>query len=256
MPRLHPGRTQATSTDTPTTPGPPGATLGASGGVGGGSVGAGVVLPASRTAVRTRRRPMMIFGAIAAILLAGLLTWYVVGHMRAQYSVVVVRTSVARGHTITATDLTTTTIGATSGVSTVPATDLDRLIGQQALIDLASGSLLPQDAIGATTIPAKGQSIVGLKLDPSKVMTGTIAPGSKLRLVVVAAANAAATGASGTGSGPAVGAVFPATLVSMTTGTVDNTQVLANVQISAANAPAVAVLSAAGRIAVVKDSDQ
>lgn len=214
-------------------------------------LGGGVVLPSARTAVKTRRRPLRIFGAIALILLAGLLALWVVGQMRTQYTVVEVRTPIARGHQIQATDLTTVTIGSTPGVSTVPGNQINSLVGQYATIDLASGSLLPQGAIGNNAIPSHNNSVIGLKLDPSKVMTGSITPGSKLRLVVTAAPQQQ----TGT-TGPATGSVFPATLVSMSTSSIDTTQIVANVQVASSDAPNLAVLSAAGRLAVIKDSDQ
>lgn len=207
------------------------------------------VLPESRTAVKTRRRPLLAALGAAAILASGLTTWFVVEQSQTQNEVVQVRTDVPRGATIEASDLSTTTVGSIAGISSVPASQLRSLVGQHAAVDLKAGSLLPAGATSAQSLPAADHTVVGLSLAPGRVPFGTITPGSKIRLVVTSA------GQNGTDD-QQTGQIYPATMVSTSTSTIQGTGTIVNVDVQSSQAPQIAMMSAANRLALVKDSDQ
>ncbi|SKF61615.1 Uncharacterised protein [Mycobacteroides abscessus subsp. abscessus] len=216
------------------------------------------ILPAARTAVTTRRRPALVLGGIVLMIIAGLLSMWLWTETSTQNTVLQVRRDIARGETITATDIAAVTVGSIQGVSTVPADQLANLIGQKALLDLRSGSLLPSGAIGSTLLPAPGKSLIGLRLEAGRIMTGDVAPGSKLRLVVTAPpAGQAATAEVTEKSWPAI-MVHSADRGAGVNGIPMDpaAAVLITVEVDHDQAELIAPLAAEGRLVVVKDSDQ
>lgn len=204
-------------------------------------------LAATRTQVKARRRPMLIAGGVGLILVAGLASLYIVDQIQTQNTVVAVRTDIPRGQTIKATDLTTTTVGSIPNLSSVPASQISSLVGQSAQVDLKAGALLPNGAVGPEKLPTKGRSIVGISLASGRIMTGTITPGSKLRLVIIPPAN---------GSDSQTGQVYQATMVETSTSTIQGTGQVVNVEVPADEAPTIGTMAAANRVVVIKDSDQ
>lgn len=209
-------------------------------------------LAPSRTQLKARRRPALAAGGVALIALGGLASAYVVAQTQTQNDVVMVRANVARGEQIEASDLSTTTVGSLSNLSSVPAAQITQLVGQRALVDLKAGSLLPQSAIGTQPQPADGRSIIGMSLAPGRVMNGTITPGSKLRLVVLPADSSATS----TTTDNQTGQVFEAVMVSTAANTLQGSGELINVEVAEDQAPLIGTMAAANRIVVIKDSDQ
>lgn len=209
-------------------------------------------LPESRTAVKTRRRPLLAALGAAAILASGLTTWFVVEQSQTQNEVVQVRADVPRGATIEASDLSTTTVGSIAGLSSVPASQLQSLVGQHATVDLKAGSLLPAGVTSTQTMPEHDHTVVGLSLAPGRVPFGEITPGSKIRLVVTSAGQ---TGQNSTDD-QQTGQVYEATMVSTSSSTIQGTGTIVNVDVLASQAPQIAMMSASNRLALVKDSDR
>lgn len=208
------------------------------------------VLPPSRTAVTTRRRPVLILGGIVLAILAGLLSYYVYSQTQTQNTVIQVRRDIPRGQMLTDTDLVAITVGSLSGTSSVPASDLPSLIGQRTLIDLKAGALLPAGATGHKLLPDPGKSLLGIRLEPGRIMTGTVTPGSRLRLVITAPPAGDPTTPTTTPTGS-----YPAVMVDSTQ-SIDGAALVITVEVDHDQAEQIAPLAAAGRIVVVKDSDQ
>ncbi|SYZ33650.1 SAF domain-containing protein [Propionibacterium australiense] len=140
---------------------------------------------AAGPSLRARRSPRLILVGVLCACLGGLgcvLAWQQTTHAR---QVVVAARALAKGEPVDAAALTTTSIGVAAGVSTVPAEDIDTLIGQTALVDLPAGSLVAADAIGEPRI-ADGFSVVGLHLPAGRV-PGTLTPGSTVILATAPA---------------------------------------------------------------------
>ncbi len=196
---------------------------------------------------RLRRRRTHILGAVALLVVAGLAAVFVVQQLQTQNHVIQVRADIPRGAVIKPTDLAEVTVGSVPGVSTVPGDQIASLIGQRATLDLAKGSLLPTGGIAAVTVPAQGRSLVGIRLDPGRMVIGDVAVGSKVRIVVTAPLN----------GDPAFkdansGRQFPAVLVESTPA-LDGAATLINVQVAQKDASLVAQLAATNRIAVIQD---
>ena len=153
--------------------------------------------PAGRhfeTTVKPRRRPVFVAAGIAIVVVGALLIAQLIHAGQTENRVLEVRSDVGRGEVIRDTDLVAVTVGQVSNVSTVPADQLDALVGKRAAVDLRSGSLLSAGAIGAAdTVPAPGKSLVGLKLAPGQVPIGDLTAGAKLRLIQTSALNGSAT---------------------------------------------------------------
>lgn len=196
---------------------------------------------------KLRRRRTHILGVVALLVVSGLAAVFIVQQVQTQNRVIQVRADIPRGAVIKPTDLAEITVGSVQGVSTVPADQLTSLIGQRATLDLASGSLLPQGGVSSVAVPAKGQSLVGLRLDPGRMVIGDVTPGSRLRLIVTAPLN----------GDPAFkdansGRQFPAVLIASTPA-LDGAATLINVQVTQKDVSLVAQLAATNRLAAVQD---
>ncbi|WP_197429727.1 SAF domain-containing protein [Auraticoccus cholistanensis] len=136
--------------------------------------------------LRARRSPRWIAAGVLAISLGGIgavLLWD--GAVSSQ-QVLRVNTPVARGEVVEPGDLGAVTVGSVPGVSVVPAGQLDELVGQHALVDLAAGSLVPAGGIGAPDL-AEGTVRMGLSLAPGRVPSGPLTPGQDVLLIPVPA---------------------------------------------------------------------
>lgn len=211
--------------------------------------------PAGRhfeTTVKPRRRPVFVAAGIAIVVVGALLIAQLIHADQTENRVLEVRSDVGRGEVIRDTDLVAVTVGQVGNVSTVPADQLDALVGKRAAVDLRSGSLLSAGAIGAAdTVPAPGKSLVGLKLAPGQVPIGDLTAGAKLRLIQTSALNGSATATDAANTN---GQSWDATMAASTKGTDQVT--LVNVEVKSGEAARIAQLTSQGRIAVVKDSSR
>lgn len=211
--------------------------------------------PAGRhfeTTVKPRRRPVFVAAGIAIVVVGALLIAQLIHAGQTENRVLEVRSDVGRGEVIRDTDLVAVTVGQVGNVSTVPADQLDALVGKRAAVDLRSGSLLSDGAIGAAdTVPAPGKSLVGLKLAPGQVPIGDLTAGAKLRLIQTSALNGSATATDAANTN---GQSWDATMAASTKGTDQVT--LVNVEVKSGEAARIAQLTSQGRIAVVKDSSR
>lgn len=211
--------------------------------------------PAGRhfeTTVKPRRRPVFVAAGIAIVVVGALLIAQLIHAGQTENRVLEVRSDVGRGEVIRDTDLVAVTVGQVGNVSTVPADQLDALVGKRAAVDLRSGSLLSAGAIGAAdTVPAPGKSLVGLKLAPGQVPIGDLTAGAKLRLIQTSALNGSATATDAANTN---GQSWDATMAASAKGTDQVT--LVNVEVKSGEAARIAQLTSQGRIAVVKDSSR
>ena len=211
--------------------------------------------PAGRhfeTTVKPRRRPVFVAAGIAIVVVGALLIAQLIHAGQTENRVLEVRSDVGRGEVIRDTDLVAVTVGQVGNVSTVPADQLDALVGKRAAVDLRSGSLLSAGAIGAAdTVPAPGKSLVGLKLAPGQVPIGDLTAGAKLRLIQTSALNGSATATDAANTN---GQSWDATMAASTKCTDQVT--LVNVEVKSGEAARIAQLTSQGRIAVVKDSSR
>ena len=191
-----------------------------------------------------RRNPKWIALGVVALCLGGLLSYVLYARLADETAVVTVAQTVYRGEVIDAADLTTITLKGNTIAQTVPATDLDAMVGKRAAVDLVAGSVLVASAVTHEAIPASGRTVVGLKLSAGRTPTSLLIPSAAVRLVALPAQN---------GSDELTGDTFTARIVDQANGP-DGTSILVNVDVAADQAAIVAQLAAQDRIALVRDA--
>ena len=135
--------------------------------------------------VRGRRNPRWMALGVVAICLGGLLSYVIYAKVAVQTAVVAMARTVHRGAVISATDLTTATVGGTSKLSTVPAGRLPDLVGHRVAYDLVEGALVPAAAVADVPVPDAGRAIVGLKLSQGRAPAALLDPSAPVRLVAL-----------------------------------------------------------------------
>ena len=196
---------------------------------------------------RVRRSPRLLLIGLLVSVLGALGVTAAFTQATTSSTVVAMARSVPRGQTVTQADLTTVTIGAVPGISTVPGSRLDALVGQTALVDLPSGSLVGEHSIGEAPVqPDTAQ--LGLKLEAGRLPNTGLVPGTRVLLVEV--------------SGPATGGkaeqttgatrTFPAVVVRAPAALPDGASWVLDVSVADTDGAVVAGLAAGGRLSVVR----
>ncbi len=194
-----------------------------------------------------RRNPKWIALGVIAICLGGLLSYVIYARVATESAVVAIARTVYRGETIEAADLTTITLSGGSVPKAVPAGELQNLVGKRAVFDLPEGAVVPSTAVADVVLPAAGRAVVGLKLEAGRAPTSLLLPGSTVRLIALPAPVDAQT------SDKLVGTVYVAAVVDQAPAA-DGTSTLVNVDVSAKQAPTIAMLASQDRVAVVRDA--
>lgn len=201
------------------------------------------------SSVRGRRSPRLAIIGVLCAVLGALGVTAAFSQANQTQTVVAVARSVPRGVVVQAGDLTTVTIGSVPGVSTVPADQLDTLIGQTALVDLPQGSLVGAGAVGVPVLQ-QGTTQLGLKLAAGRLPDTSMPPGTPVLLVAVSSAAEGAAGATSATTGQ----VYRATLVSIPRELPDGVTWVLDVSVDAADAAVIAELAAAGRLVLARTS--
>jgi hypothetical protein len=124
-----------------------------------------------------KRRPAMIALAIALVgagILASAALYQRANH---QVPVLLVTATVPAGTRLTAHDIGTTTVAAGPGVQTIPARQLNQVLGLVAAVSLRPGTLLASSELTTALPPARGQVLVSLPLKPQSMPASGLQPG-------------------------------------------------------------------------------
>ena len=197
---------------------------------------------------KLRRRPSMVAGSVAALTVGALVGGWAFVSLSESQSVVAVRSTVHRGQVIAREDLITVQIGVDPALKPVPAAGLDDLVGKRAALDLAAGGLLTAGEVTVVTIPAPGQTVVGINLPAGQMPAMDLQPGDRVRIV--------STPGSG-GEAPATGSVpaeVTATVVSVQQRSDTTAASVVNVSVLSQAAASLAAQAATGKVALVLDS--
>jgi len=196
--------------------------------------------------VRLRRHPAWVWGGVATVFagaVAGASLWSASSDAN---EILAAREPLTRGQIIEQDDLATVRVGLDPAVSSIPASELDAIVGQYAAMDVPAGGLLAAEQVTDQALPAQGQSVVGLSLTGAMVPTQHLQPGDKVRVVATAGPNGEIADTTTPES-------IPATVVGVSVDEVTgNLQV--EVQVSRESGPRLALLATAGKAAVVLDS--
>jgi hypothetical protein len=195
--------------------------------------------------VKTRRRPVLIFASLAALLLAALGGVWLWSSATSSVEVVVAKSTVPRGAVIALGDVAIARVSLDPSVASIPGSQLSTVVGRRAALDIAVGGLLTPADIASETVPAKGETVVGLSLGNGMLPAIPLEAGDQVRVVQT-------PGAQGQlGDAPPV--TISATVVAVTRSS-DGQSTLVDLLVSADAAPDLAARAATGKVAVVLDS--
>ena len=194
-----------------------------------------------------RRNPKWIALGVVALCLGALLSYVVYSRVATEIAVIMMAHTVYRGETIDASDLTVVRLSGETVAKSVPAAQLDSLVGQKAVYDLPEGAVLTPGAVGEVVVPAEGRSVVGIKLATGRAPAALLTPASRVRLVALPAA----TTDPGT-SDQLAGKTYSASIIDQAPGA-DGASIVINVDVKNGQAATIAMLAAADRLVVVRD---
>ena len=157
--------------------------------------------------------------------------------------VVAAASTIERGTVIERSDLTVVQVGVDPALSPVPGGELESLVGMRAAFDTPAGGLLTQASVTDAVTPGVGLSVVGVSLPDALLPGEPLRVGDTVRVVPTAGADP--------------DAVVPDPLAARVVGLYPDeatASTLVSVEVGHDEAPTVAGLVAAGRVALVLDS--
>lgn len=190
-----------------------------------------------------RKNPVRITIAVAVTALGALIVGYAFLTISDTVGVVVANQTIERGTTITSDDLLVGSIKADPSIATVPASDLQDLLGQVAAVEIVEGSLVSPAEVTSDPIPGIGETLVNLALQPGQFPP--LYGGAPVRVVSTASNN---------DEPPTEAPRFIEAVVVDSTPTEDGLMIV-NVVVSSDQAGLLATRAATGRIAVVLDPE-
>ncbi|WP_431935905.1 SAF domain-containing protein [Micromonospora sp. RP3T] len=195
--------------------------------------------------VRQRRiRPGLLGLAILLIALGGLGAAFAVTSVRSTGSYLAVARPVEVGQQLTAEDLVPVRVSGGRELRPVPADRMKELLGLRAAVRLTPGTLLTPAQLTDAPLLGPGQQQIALGLAADQVPARELHPGDKVLLVSTPTA-----GTSGSDTARGGGTRFAATVID--TATPENGDVVVYLALAVRDVPAVVVLAADDRIALV-----
>jgi hypothetical protein len=213
----------------------------------GGPVRIGQLRPLPR-----RRRPGMIFLAVALIgagVLGGAALFQHVNH---QVPVLMLIRDVPAGSPVTAADLDTTSVTTSPSVRVVPARQESQVIGLIAETDLPPGTLLAGSELTSSLPPAAGQVLVPVPVKPSGLPASGLVSGDHL---LVVPAPGAQGGSASAAAGPALPVrPIPGVVEAVSQGPDQDGLEVVDLLVQSASGPALARETATGDFVLVVTS--
>lgn len=223
-------------------------------------------------AVLTKRRPALIVGGVAIVIVCAAVGAMVGGRGSSEAAFLTSSRWLPAGAVLRTADLAVAKLGSDGGLAAVPASDSGVVLGRRTTVALPAGSLLVAADLGGRTAPAPDTALVGASLAGDQLPLG-LEPGDAV-LVVTTGGGSGTSSATDAGAGAGSGASFAgstakrsvATLV-LARGTVfsvfagggsgaataaSSGDVSVTVTVPSTVAPEVAAASAAGTIALVE----
>ncbi len=131
---------------------------------------------------RRLRLPELAVGVLVTVVFAlGAVLW----HLSAveKVSALVVASNVERGEVIDASDVRVAYVSSDDSLARLDGSQLDRVVGRVALVDLAEGTLLTTSVVADAAAVEEGDGVVGLSLDPGAYPARGLAPGDRVNVV-------------------------------------------------------------------------
>ncbi|EGD43986.1 putative membrane protein [Nocardioidaceae bacterium Broad-1] len=194
---------------------------------------------------KLRRRPIHVVLALIGICLGAIGAAWAWSATTNTEEVLVARTTIERWSTIEASDIERVRISSDAALTPVPASDYNKIVGTRAAVDIAAGGLLTPESTTSDGFPPTGKSIVGVSLTAAQAPATALRGGDPVRVIVT----------------PTEGSEAPAgapqfTEAEVVSSHVDEAsgQLVVNVLVPYADAPALAARAATGNVALVLDS--
>jgi hypothetical protein len=202
-------------------------------------------VPKATARVRERRRPLLFALMVALVAAGALLAAYAYTSVSDTQEVLAVSEDVARGEVIDANDLKAVRVSVDPALTPIRATEKSRIMGSRAAVDLWAGSLLTEQAVTESLIPAEGESLVGISLTPAQMPSEPLYSGDVVRIV-------ATPGDQGevTNQAPVT---FEATVVGVSR-IVETGETVVNVSVAHERSAELAARAATGKVALVLDT--
>lgn len=94
------------------------------------------------------------------------------------------------GAQVTRDDIRVVRMNSTPGLSPIPQSQLDDIVGQYAAVRLVAGTLLSLDQLTDEPVPPPGQQLVAIGLPPDRLPGGTLEAGDPVMVVATSRQNA------------------------------------------------------------------
>ena len=192
---------------------------------------------------RRRQMPLVVVGVLLVVGCA-------LGFADASLSlashedVLVVAQPLAAGQVLSSSDLRAVKVSTGTGLDVVPTGAEASVVGRPAAVPLVAGALLTRGEVGAGSPANAGEDVVAVALKEGLFPPG-LAPGDRVQVVPVV------TSSSSTATAP--GSPVNATVLGVeATPAASNTATVFSLQVSKADADAVASLAAAGEVSLVQ----
>ena len=194
---------------------------------------------------KLRRRPIHVVLALIGVCVGAIGAVWAWSATTNTEEILVARTTIERWSTIEASDLERVRISSDAALTPVPASAFNRIVGTRAAVDIAAGGLITPESTTADGFPPTGKSIVGVSLTAAQAPATTLRSGDPVRVI--------ATPAEGT-EAPSGTPQFTEAEVVATSVDEASGQLVVNVLVPYADAPALAARAATGNVALVLDS--
>lgn len=194
-----------------------------------------------------RRRPALIGVSLALIAAGGLAGALVLTSAGHKSQVLVVAQPLQYGQVISRSDLTTASISSDPALHTVPASDISRIVGKRAALQLEPGTTLTDDEVTSRPLVGADEQLVGVLAKPGQLPSTPLTPGAKVMAV---------TTPGDDGQLPSSPPQFlPARVIHV--GSPDSSgNVVVDLAIDSSDGPTLAARAATGRVAIVLASGQ
>ena len=199
---------------------------------------------------RARSLPWAVTGVL---LVTGCSLLFILASFRlgGRAAVLAVARPVAAGQALSAADLTVARVAADPDLRAVPAAEREGVLGRTAAVPLVPGTLLSRAHLGPPAVPARGEALVGMALEPGRFPPG-LAPGARVLVTVTAPPAAGGTPAAVPAAGEAT--LVPSAVVTAVERPAAGGRdpVTVALVVPEASAARVAAAAAAGQVALVQ----
>jgi len=188
----------------------------------------------------------LIAVGVLLIVVSAIVASYVVSIVKDTVQVVAALDTIPRGSLIERIDLTTVEIRPDPLLKTIPATDLDSLVGRRAAADIPAGVIVAPGAVTDRLPPESGQAIVGVALTVDQMPATRPRHGQPITFVTTPESGADVT---------KISPIEIPAIVLEYTGFSDQGWLVIDVTVPKDQAATVASLAAAGRLAAYWDAE-